>query len=232
MRESSCLIRNHDSVVQSLSHVLLFVTPWTAERQASLPFTTSWNLLKLMSIELTMTSNYLILCHPLLLLPAIFASIRVFFNESFLCIRWPNYWSFSFSISPSSEYSRLISFRIDQFDLLEVQGTLKSLFQYHNSKASILCCWAFFMVPLSHPYTTTGKTIALTRRTFVGKVKSLFFSMSRFVISFLLRSKHLLIMAAVTNCSDFGAQENKVCHYFHCFQRSQYVESKVLEFES
>ena len=232
MRESSCLIRNHDSVVQSLSHVLLFVTPWTAKRQASLSFTTSWNLLKLMSIELTMTSNYLILCHPLLLLPAIFASIRVFFNESVLCIRWPNYWSFSFSISPSSEYSRLISFRIDQFDLLEVQGTLKSLFQYHNSKASILCCWAFFMVPLSHPYTTTGKTIALTRRTFVGKVKSLFFSMSRFVISFLLRSKHLLVMAAVTNCSDFGAQENKVCHYFHCFQRSQYVESKVLEFES
>ena len=147
-----------------------------------------------MSIELVMPSNHLILCCPLLLLPSIFPSIRVFSNESVLCIRWPEYWSFSFSISPSNEYSGLISFRIDCFDLLAVQGTLKSLLQHHCSKASILWRSAFFTVQLSHPYMTTGKTIALTRWTFVGKVMSLLLNMlSRLVVTFLLRSKRLLI---------------------------------------
>ena len=147
-----------------------------------------------MFIEFVVSSNHLILCHPLLLLPSIFTSIRVFSNESALCIMWPKYWSFSFSISPSNEYSGLISFWIDWFDLLATQGTLKSLLQHHSSKASILQCSAFFMVQLSHPYVTTGKTIALTIRTFVGKVMPLLFNMlSRFVIAFLPRSKHLLI---------------------------------------
>ena len=147
-----------------------------------------------MSIKSVRPSNYLILCHPLLLPPSIFPSIRVFSNESVLCIRWPEYWSFSFSISPFNEYSRLISFRIDWLDLLAVQGTLKSLLQHHSSKASILWPSAFFTVQLSHPYMTTGKTIALTRRIFVGKVMSLLLNMlSRFVIAFLPRSKHLLI---------------------------------------
>ena len=147
-----------------------------------------------MSIELVMPSNCLILCHPLLLLPSVLLSIRVFSSESALWIRWPNYWSFSFSISPSNEYSGFISFRIDWFAFLAVQGTLKSLFQHHSSKASVLQCSAFFTVQLSHPYMTTGKTIALTRRTFVGKVMSLLFNMlSRFVIAFLPRSKCLLI---------------------------------------
>ena len=141
-----------------------------------------------------MPSNHIILCHPLLLLPSIFPSIRVFSKESVLCIRWPKYWSFSFSICPSNEYSGLISFRIDCLDLLAVQGTLKSLLQHHSSKASILCCSAFFIVQLSHPYMTTGKTVALTRRIFVGKVMSLLFNMlSRLVITFLPRSKCLLI---------------------------------------
>ena len=141
-----------------------------------------------------MPSNHVILCHPLLLLPSVFPGIRVFFNESVLCIRWPKYWSFTFSISPSNEYSGLISFRVDWFDLLAVQGTLKSLLQHHSSKASILRCSAFFMVKLSHPYMTTGKAIALTRQTFVGKVMSLLFNMlSMFVIAFLPRSKCLLI---------------------------------------
>ena len=154
----------------------------------------SWSLLKLMSIESVMPSNHLILCHPLLLLPSVFPSIKVFSNESVLCIRWPKYWSFSFSISPSNEYSGLISFRIDWFDLLAVQGTLKSLPQHHSSKVSILWHSAFFMIQLSHSYMTTGKTIALTRWTFVGKVMSLLFNMlSRFVIVFFPRSKHLLI---------------------------------------
>ena len=161
-------------VVQSLSCVWLFVTSWTVARQASLSFTISWGLLKLMSIESETPSNHLILCCPLLLLPSILPSIRVFSNESVLCIRWPKYWSFSFSIIPSNEYSGLIFFRIDWFDLLVVQGTLKSLLQHHNLKASILWCLAFFMLQLSHPYTTTGKTIALTRQTFVGKVMSAF----------------------------------------------------------
>ena len=148
-----------------------------------------------MSIESVKSSNHLILCHPRLLLPSIFPSIRVFSNESVLHIKWPKYWSFSFSISPSSQYSGLISFRIDWFDLLAVQGTFKSLLQHHSSKASILRCSAFFMVQLSHPYMTTGKTIALTRQTFVGKVMSLLFNMllSRLVITLLPRSKRLLI---------------------------------------
>ena len=171
------------SSVQSLSHVQLFVTPWIAACQASLPITNSRSLLKLMSIKSLMPSNHLILCCPLLLLQSIFPNIRVFSNESVLRIRWPKYWSFSFSISPSNEYSGVISFRIDWFDL-SVQGTLKSL-QHHSSKASILWHSAFFMVQLSHPYMTTGKTIALTRWTFVGKVMSLLFNMlSRLVIIF------------------------------------------------
>ena len=153
--------------------------------QASLSFTTSRSLLKFMSIELVMPSNHLILCRPLLLLPSIPPSIRVLSNESALHIRWPKYWSFSFSISPSNEHSRLISFRMDWLDLLAVQGTLKSLLQHHSSKASIPQDSAFFIVQLSHPYMTTGKTIALTRWTFVGKVMSLLFNtLSRFVIAF------------------------------------------------
>ena len=158
-----------------LSCVRLFATPWTAAQQASLLFTRSWSLLKLMSIESVMPFNHLILCCPLLLLPSIFPSIRVFSNESVLRIRWPKYWSFSFSINPFIEYSGLISFSIDWFDLLAVQGILKNLLQHHSSKASILQRSAFFIVQLSHPYMTTGKTIALTRRTFVGKVMSLLF---------------------------------------------------------
>ena len=148
-----------------------------------------------MCIESVMPSNHLILCHPLLLLPSVFPSIRALSNETVLCISWPKHQSFSFSISPSNEYSGLISFRIDWFDLLAIQGTLKSLLQYHSLKASILQCSAFFMAQLLHPYMTTGKTIALTRRTFVSKVISLFFNMlSRLVISFLPRGKHLLIL--------------------------------------
>ena len=143
---------HHVSLVQSLSHVQLFVTPWTAAHQASLFITNSWSLLKLMSIELVMLSNHLILCGPLLLLPSIFPSIRVFSNESFLRIRWPEYWSFSFSISPSNEHSGPISFRMDWLDLLAVQGTLKSFLQHHSSKTSIFLCSAFFTVHLSHPY--------------------------------------------------------------------------------
>ena len=156
-------------------------TSWTAVYQASLSITNSWSLLKLMSIELVMPSNRLIFCRPLLLLPSVFPNIRVFSNESVLRIRWPQYWSFSFSITPSNEYSGLISFRMDWLDLLAVQGALRSFLQHHSSKASILWCSAFFIVQLSHPYTPTGKTIALTRRTFVGKVMSLLFNMlSRF----------------------------------------------------
>ena len=157
------------SPVQLLSRVQLFVTPWTAEHQASLSITNSWSLPKLMSIQLVMPSSYLILCRPLLLSP-ILPSIRVFSSESTLLMRWPKYWSFSFSIIPSKEHPGLISFRMDWLNLLEVQGTLKSLLQHHSSKASILQCSAFFTVQLSHPYVTTGKTIALTTRwTFFGK---------------------------------------------------------------
>ena len=153
------------SSVQSHSCVRLFATPWTAARQASLFITNSWSSLKLTSIELVMPSNHLILCHPLLLLPSIFPIIRVFSNESVLCIRWPKYWSFSFNISPSNEHSGLNSFRMDWLDLLAVPGTLKSLLQHYSSKATILQCSAFFIVQLSHPYMTTGKTLALTRWT-------------------------------------------------------------------
>ena len=159
-----------------LTHVQLFATPWTVVSQASLSITNFWSLLKLTYIKLVMPSNHLILCYPLLLLPSIFPSMRVFSNESVLHIRWPKYWSLGFSISLSNEYSGLISFRIDWFDLLEVQGTLKSLLQHHSSKASILQCSAFIIVQLSHPNMTNGKTIALTRQTFVGKVISLLFN--------------------------------------------------------
>ena len=153
------------------------VTPWTAACQASLSITNSQSLLKLMSVESMMPSNHLILCHPLLVLPSIFPSITVFSKESVLRIRWPKYWSFSFSLSPSNEYSGLISFKIDWFDLLAVQGILRSLLQHHSSKASVLQHSAFFMVQLSHPYRTTRKTIALTRWTFVNKEMSLLFNM-------------------------------------------------------
>ena len=182
------------SSVQSLSHVQLFVTPWIAARQASLSITSSQSSLKHMSIESVMPSSHLILCHPLLLLLPILPSIRVFSSESTLCMRWPKYWSFSFSISPSNQHPGLISFRMDWLDPLAVQGTLKSLLQHHSSKASILQCSAFFIVQLSYPYMTTGKTIALTRQTFVGKVMSLLLNMlSRLIITFLPRSKRLLI---------------------------------------
>ena len=162
-----------------------------------------------------MPSNHLIFCRPLLLLPSIFPIIRVFSSESVLCSRWPKYWSFSFSISPSNEYSGLISFRIDWLDLLAVQWTLKSFLQHHSSKASILRLSAFFIIQLSHPYMTTGKPIALTRQTFAGKVMSLLFNMlSRFVTAFLPRSKSFNFMATVTICSDFGAPPN-FCLGFH-----------------
>ena len=170
------------------------VTPWIQAHQASLSITNSRSSLKLMSIESVMLSSHLILCHPLFLLPEIPPSIRVFSNESTLRMRWPKYWSFSFNIIPSKEIPGMISFRMDWLDLLAGQGTLKSLLQHHSSKASILWHSAFFTVQLSHPYMTTGKTIALTRRTFVGKVMSLLLNMlSRLVITFLPRSKHLLI---------------------------------------
>ena len=181
------------SSFESLSRVQLFATPWTVAWQASLSVTNSRSLPKLISIESVIPSNHLILCCPLLLLPSIFPSIRVFSNESALHIRWPRYWSFSFHISPSNEHPGLI-FRMDWLDLLAVQGTLKSLLQHHSSKASILRHSAFFIVQFSHPYMTTGKTIALTRRTFVTKVMSLLFNiLSRLVIALLPRSKHLLI---------------------------------------
>ena len=179
-----------------------------------------------------MPSRHLILCHPLLLLPPIPPSIKVFSNESTLRVKWPNYWGFRLSISLSNEHPGLISFRMVWLDLLAVQGTLKSLQQHHSSKVSIIQHSAFFTVQLSHPYMTTGKTIVLTRWTFVGKVMSLLFNiLSRLVITFLPRRKRLLISSqspsavilepknfiAITNCSDFGAQKNKVSHYFHCF---------------
>ena len=184
--------------------------------QASLSINNSWSLLKLMSIELVMPSNHLILYHPLFLPPSVFPSIRVFSNESVLHIRWPKYWSFSFSISPSNERSGLTSFRIDWFDLLAVQGTLKSLLQHHSSKASIPQRSAFFTVQLSHPYMATGKTIALLDGPLSAKVMSLFSNMlSRFVISFSSKEQvSFNFMAAVTICSDFGTQESKVSHCF------------------
>ena len=177
-----------------LSHVRLFATPRITACQTSLSITNSQGSPKLMSIESVMPSSHLILCRPLLLLPPIPPSFKVFSNESTLCMKWPKYWSFSFSISPSKEHPGLISFRMYWLDLLAVQGTLRSLLQHHISKASILRCSAFFTIRLSHPYMTTGKTIALTRQTFVGKVMSLLLNMLyRLVITFLPRSKHLLI---------------------------------------
>ena len=180
--------------MQLLSHFRLFATPWTTARQASLSITVSWSLFKQMSSDSVMPSNHSILCRPLILPPSIFPSIRVFSSESVLHIRWPKYWSFSYIISPSNEFSGHISFTIDWLDLLAVQETLKSLLQHHSSKASILHHSAFFTVQLSHPYMTTGKTIALTIWAFVGKVMSLLSNMlSRLVIAFLPRSKLLLI---------------------------------------
>ena len=179
------------SVTQSC---LMLCDPMNCSMPGLLCITNSQSSLKLMSIKSVMPSSHLILCHPLLLLPLIPPSIRVFSSESTLCMRWPKYWSFSFSIRPSNEHPGQISFRIDWLDLLAVQGTLKSLLQHHSSKTSFLWCSAFFIVQLSHPYMTTGKTIALTRWTFVGKVMSLLFNtLSRLVIAFLPRSKHLLI---------------------------------------
>ena len=193
------------------------MTPWTVAYQASLSFTISQSLLKPMSIESVISSNHLILCHPLLSLPSIFPSIRVFSNQSTLPIRWPKYWSFSFSTRPSSEYLGLISFRIDWFDGLAVQGTLKSLLQHHSSKASTLWYSAFFMVQLSHPYVITGKTITLTLWTFVGKVMSLVINVLSSCYSFSSKEQtSFTFMAAVSIVGDFGAQENKICHCF-CF---------------
>ena len=193
MKRSSNFLHQLGSV-QSLSHVRLFASPWIAACQASLSIRNSWSSLRLISIESVMPSSHLILCHPLLLLPPIPPIIRVFSNESTIRMRWPKYWSFSFSIIPSKEIPGLSSFRMDWLDLLAVQGTLKSLLQHHRSKASILRHSAFFTVQLSHPYMTTGKTIALTRRTFVGKVMSVLLNMlPRLVITFLPRSKRLLI---------------------------------------
>ena len=171
-----------------------------------------------MPITSVMPSNHLILCSPLFLLPPIPPSIRVFSNESALCIRWPKYWSFSFNISPSNEHTGLISFRMDWLDLLAVQGTLKSLPQHYSSKASILLRSAFFIVQLSHPYMTTGKTIALTRRTFVDKVISLLFNiLSKLVITFLPRSKHLLISWLQSPSAVILEPRKIVSHCFHCF---------------
>ena len=186
--------------------------------QASLSLTISQRLPKFISIELVMPSNHLILCHPLFLLPSIFPSFRVFSNQSVLHIRWPKYWSFSFSTSPSNEYSGLISFRIDWFNLLAVQGTLKSLIHHHSLKASILRCSTFLMVSISYPYMTNGKIITLTIQTFVGKVMSLLFNtLSRFIVAFLPKRKSLNFMAAVTVCSDSGAHKNQICHCIHSF---------------
>ena len=198
------------SSVQSFSRGWLFANPWTAARQAPLSNTNPQSLLKLMCLASVMPSNHLILCRPLLLLPSIFPSIRVFSNELVHHIRWPKYWSFSFSISPSNKYLGLISFRIDWLDLLAVQGTFKSLLQHHSSTASILWHSPFFIVQLSHPYMTTGKTIALTRWTFVGRVMSLLFNvLSRLVILFLPRGKRLLISWLLS--------PSEVCHCSHCF---------------
>ena len=189
------------------------------QQHTSLSITNSWILLKLMFIKLVMPSNHIILCCSLLLLPSIFLSTWVFSNESVLHIRWPKYWSFSFSISPFNDYSGLISFRMDWLDLLAVQGTLKSLRQHHSSKAQILWHSAFFIVQFSHLYMTTGKTTALTRQIFVGKVKCLLFNMlSRLAITFLPRSKHLLISWLQSpSAVILEPPKNKVCHCFHCF---------------
>ena len=209
------------SSVQSLSHVLLFATPWTATCQASLSITNSQSLLKLLSIESVIPSSYLILCHPLLL-PSVFPSIRVFSSEPVLCIRWPKYWNFSFTISPSNEYSGLISLRMDWFDLLAVQGTLKSLLQHQSLKASTLQCSAFFMVQLSHPYMAIGKTIALTRWTFVGKVMSLLFIMlSRLVIARFIFGRNLLRLSHTCPVLVAGVHDMRVSiQLCSCFSES------------
>ena len=222
--ESSWTVSNLKvfSSVQSVNHIQLFATPWTAARQASQSPTNSRSLVKLTSIESVMPSNHLILCHPLLLPPSIFPSIRVFSNESVLHIRWPQYWSFSFSISPSNECSRLISFLVDWLDLLSVQGTLKNLLQHHSSKVSILQCSAFFIIQRnsihdSHPYMSTGKIIALTRQNFVGKVMSLLFKMpSRLLIAFLRRSKFLISWLQLPSAVILKFKKI-VSHRFHCF---------------
>ena len=204
-------------IVQLLSHVQVCKTPWTAAREAFLSFTISQSLLKLMSIEFEMPSNNHVLCQPLLL-PSAFSSIRVFSSESALHSRWPKYWSFSFSISPSNEYSGLISFRIDWLDLLAVQETLKSLLQHHSSKASILWCSAFFIVQLSHTYMTIEKTIALTMWAFFGKVMSLLFNMlSMFVLAFLPRSKCLLMSWLQSPSTVILEPPKNSLHCFHCF---------------
>ena len=193
-------------------------TPGTVARQASLSITNSQSLLKLMSIMLVTPSNHLILCHPLLFPPSVFPSIRIFSNKSILRIRWPNHWNFSFSISPSNEYSGLISFRMDRLDLLAVQETLKSLLQHHSSKTSVLWHSAFFIVQLSHPYMTSGKTIALIKQTSVGNVMSLLFNMlSRLVIAFLPRSKCLLISWLQSPSTVILEPKKIVCHYLHFF---------------
>ena len=202
--------------VCKFSRVRLFATPWTTARQASLSITNSQSLLKLMCLELVMPSNHLILCRPFSCLQSFPASGS--FPVSVLHIRWPKYWSFSFSISPSNEYSGLISFRMDWLDLLAVQGTLKSLFQHHSSKASILWHSAFFIVQLSHPYMTTGKNKALTKWTFVGKVMSLLFNMlSRLVIAFLPRSKRFLISWLQSPSAVILEPPKIVFHCFYCF---------------
>ena len=212
MNEVMCFILYRNYICCSVTQsCLTLAVPRTAAFQASLSITNSWSLLKLMPIESVMTSIHLILYRPLLLLPPIPPSIGVFSNESTLSMRWPKNWSFSFIISTSSEHPGLISFRMDWLDLLAVQGTLKILLQDHSSKASIFQHSAFFTVQHSHPYKTTGKIIALTRWTSVGKVMSLLFNMlSSLVITFLLRSKCHNFIAAVTICSDFGAPKNKL----------------------
>ena len=205
-------------VVQLISHICLFETPWTAGHEAFLSSAISESLLKLRSIELMMPSNHLVICYPLLLLPSIFPNIRVFSIESPLHIRWPTYGHFSFSISPSNEYSALISFRIDWFALLEVKGLSRVFFLHHSLKASVLGYSAFFIVQLSHPYVTTGKTIALTVQIFVGKVMALLFNMlSRFVIAFLPRSKCLLISWLQSPSAVLSEPKKIVFHCFHCF---------------
>ena len=226
------------SSVQSLSHVRLFATPWIPAHQASLSITNSQSSLRLTSIESVTPSSHLILCRPLLLLPPIPPTITVFSNESTLCMRWPKYWSFSVSIMPSKEIPGLISFRMLWLDLLAVQGPLESLLQHHSSKASILQRSAFFTVQLSHPYTTTGKTIALTRQTFVGKIMSLLLNMlSRLVITFLPRNKRLLISWLQSpSAVILEPKKNKVSYCFHyfpwsdgtrCHEGSHYTPIKI-----
>ena len=208
------------SSVQSLSRVRLFATPWIAAHQASMSITNSRSLLKLVPIKSVMPSSHLILCHPLLLLPLIPPSIRVFSNESTLHIRWPKYWSFSFSISPSNEHLGLISFRMVWLDLLAVQGTLKNLLQHHSSKASIFRHSAFFTVQLSHPYMTTWKTIALTRQTFVGKVMSLLFNRTL-----------LYIWKSLTENLKSSHHKKKNCNYIRWWTLTGFTVVIILQYE-